>query len=233
MALRVWIRMNHNRIHIIFLLLYFIFLPSLTCDVAGKEASAPKINPYSLQDGDIVFQSGKSKQAKAVQIATGSKWSHVGIIFFYQGEPWVLEAVQPVKSTRLNEFIARSDSFYAMRLKKAKRYITQKSLKKAETYGKKQLGKKYDPYFQWDNDRLYCSELVWKIYKYATGIELCKPRTLGSYHLDDPAIKKLIKNQYNSMKNLPLDELCVAPSDLAQSPLLTEVPFKSQQTTQR
>ena len=191
-------------------------------------------NPYHLQNGDIVFQEANDVQAKAVKAATNSRWSHVGIVFFHEGSPWVLEAVQPVKSTPLKKFIARCPrAFYAMRLKNAAAHINATNLAKAQQYGQLQIGKNYDPYFQWSEDRVYCSELVWKIYKKATGIELCKPRLLGSYNLHHPTVQALIVKRYGSMSKLPMNELMVAPSDLAESKLLIEAPRKSPRLTRK
>jgi len=182
-------------------------------------------NPYDLNNGDIVFQETGSSQGKAVKAATDSRWTHVGVVFFREGKPMVIEAVQPVRITPLGSFISRSPkSFYAMRLKDADKRITHEALNKAEKYGNTQLGKNYDSKFQWSDERIYCSELVWKIYKEATGIELCNPRPFSTYNLGHPTVQRIIKQRYGSMNNLPMGELCVAPSDLAQSKLLVEVP---------
>lgn len=184
-------------------------------------------NPYSLQEGDVVFQETKSNQATAVKAATNSRWSHVGIIVRNNGKLAVLEAVHPVRITSLKRFISRSpSSFYAMRLKNAEEKLTPEAIKKAGTYGKSLIGKNYDSRFQWSDDRIYCSELVWKVYKHATGVELCKPRAFKTYNLEHPTVKRLIKQRYGSFNKLHLDELAVAPSDLAESPLLIEVPKK-------
>ena len=49
-----------------------------------------------VKDGDIIFQSSKSQQSKAVELATNSVFSHCGIIFIENGVPYVYEAVQSV-----------------------------------------------------------------------------------------------------------------------------------------
>jgi hypothetical protein len=137
----------------------------------------------------------------------------------------VIEAVQPVRVTPLANFIARNpESFYAMRLKNSGPKITPEIIRKAETYCNAQLGKDYDSRFQWSDEKIYCSELVWKAYKEAAGVELCKPRPFSTYNLQHPAVQRIIKQRYGSMKSLPMTELCVAPSDLAQSTLLEEAP---------
>ncbi len=42
--------------------------------------------------------------------------------------------------------------------------------------------------------------------------------------VDDPKVKKIIEERYGSVEKMPLDEKVVAPSDLARSPLLVEIP---------
>lgn len=185
-------------------------------------------NPYELQDGDIVFQETGSSQGKAVKAATGSRWTHVGMVFFKNGKPMVIEAVQPVRITPLSSFIARSpSSFYAMRLKDSNKHINTNTIAKANSYCNNQLGKNYDLQFRWSDDKIYCSELVWKIYKEAAGIELCKPRRFKDYNLSHPTVERIIVQRYGSVSNLPLNELVVAPSDLAESNLLVEAPRKA------
>lgn len=185
-----------------------------------------KHNPYALQNGDIVFQSGQRGQANAIKKATDSEWSHVGVVFQREGQWWVLEAVQPVKYTKLDDFIKRNPkSFHARRLKDSS-VITPECLALAQTWGARQLNKNYDLKFLWDDEKLYCSELVWKIYKHAADIELCEPRPMESYNLSDPTVAALVKKRFGSIANLPKDSPTVAPSDLADSPLLIEVPRK-------
>ncbi len=41
------------------------------------------------------------------------------------------------------------------------------------------------------------------------------------------SVQTLIKKRYGSMSKLPMNELAVAPSDIARSSLLIEVPRKS------
>lgn len=134
----------------------------------------------------------------------------------------VLEAVQPVKITTLENFMARADkeTFKAFRLKNA---ITAEAYQKASKWGKEQIGLDYDIRFGWDDKKLYCSELVWKFYQQA-GVELCELRKFRDYDLQQPTVKKIIEQRYGGMDKLPMDEKIVAPSDLLASDLLVEVP---------
>ena len=208
-------------------LLVFVFAALAMSIGYARYKKARTHNPYELRSGDIVFQETNGNQAMAVKAATNSHWSHVGMVFHRNGKPMVIEAVQPVRVTSLASFIARNPkSFYAMRLKNADDKINAAAIRRAEQYCNKLLGKDYDSRFRWSDDQIYCSELVWKVYKNAVGIELCKPRSFKSYNLKHPTVRRLVKARYGSSSNLPLDEIAVAPSDLAESDLLTEVPKK-------
>ena len=55
-------------------------------------------------------------------------------------------------------------------------------------------------------------------------MKLCEPRRFHDYQLDHPAVKPVIEQRYGSATKLPKDEPVVAPSDLASSELLVEVP---------
>ena len=90
-----------------------------------KKKSSPK-ETTSLQVGDIIFQSSKSGQSYAVQLATGSKYSHVGMIIKDQGELKVIEAVQPVKITSLSQWKKHGDGghYWVKRLINADSLLT-------------------------------------------------------------------------------------------------------------
>lgn len=180
--------------------------------------------PYDVREGDIVFSSSSFGQGAAIIAATGSAYTHCGIVFEDNGRLMVLEAVQPVGVTTLEKFMANGqpENFTARRLKTA---VTPAAYQKAREWGVAQIGRNYDVRFQWDDKNLYCSELVWKIYRSA-GVELCKPRLFKDYNLQQPEVKALIEKRYGSMDRLPMDEKVVAPSDLAASTLLVEVPRK-------
>ncbi len=189
---------------------------------AFSPIQAKETNPYTLQDGDIVFSGSSKGQGAAITAATGSPYTHCGIAFKHEGRWMVLEAVQPVSITTLENFIAGADkdTFTARRLKTAP---TPEAIQIAREWATVQVGSDYDIRFSWDDKKLYCSELVWKFFEQA-GVELCKPRKFRDYDLEHPLVKKMIENRYGSIDRLPLDEKVVAPSDIVASTLLVEVP---------
>jgi hypothetical protein len=177
---------------------------------------------YQYQTGDVVFQSTSGEQAKAVRAATGSRYTHCGVIFEQDGAFKVLEASQPVKITPLEEFRQRSlpGTFEVRRLKEP---LSPAAIEAGKAWGKQQVGLNYDPHFRWDDQTLYCSELVWKVFK-KSGVELCPTKRFRDYELEAPEVKKVIEKRYGSADKMPQDEPVVSPGDLADSPLLVPVP---------
>jgi hypothetical protein len=68
---------------------------------------------------------------------------------------------------------------------------------------------------------MYCSELVWKIYKSA-GYELCDVKKFSDYNLDNDLAKSAINNRYKNTK-FNISESVVAPSDLYDSNKLSTI----------
>lgn len=185
-------------------------------------AFAEEEKTYQLQTGDIVFQGTKGEQADAVRLATGSPYTHCGVVIVDQGKFHVLEAVQPVRITALDEFMKRSlpGTFHARRLKKVP---DPSAFESVQVWSAKQIGRNYDLKFQWSDESFYCSELVWKIFSKA-GVELCPTRSFHDYNLEAAPVKAIIARRYGSAEKLPKSEPVVAPGDIAASSLLVEVP---------
>jgi hypothetical protein len=135
----------------------------------------------------------------------------------------VLEAVGPVKSTPLEEWIARGDKKKCVvkRLKDADTRLTTNTLKKMRDAANKLKGKPYDFYFEWSDERVYCSELVWKIYQRGAGIELGKLQKMRDFDLTSPEVKAKIKERFGG--SIPKDEKVISPAAIFDSPLLKKI----------
>jgi uncharacterized protein YycO len=177
----------------------------------------------SLREADIIFHTSRSSQSMAIQLATHSRFSHVGIVHFERGSPFVYEAVGPVKVTPFNDWVARGNGkhFVAMRLKDAEARLTPAALEAVRKAGLRFRGRPYDFAFEWSDDRIYCSELVWKIYKEALGIEVGGLQRLGNFDLTQPAVQDKIRERYGA--RVPVDEPVISPAAIADSPLLEKV----------
>lgn len=176
-----------------------------------------------IRNGDLIFQTSLSAQSQAIQLATHSKYSHCGLIFNDGGEFYVFEAVQPVTKTRLEKWIAlgKDGKFAIKRLKNARTVLTPEVLRKMREAGKEFLGKDYDLTFEWSDDKIYCSELIWKIYKRAAGIEIGKLEKLRDFDLTNEAVKKKMHERYG--KHIPENETVISPASIFQSDLLETV----------
>ena len=176
-----------------------------------------------IKNGDLIFQTSLSEQSKAIQLATKSKYSHCGLIFKDGNDFYVFEAVQPVKRTPLDKWIARGqDGKYVIkRLKNADQVLTSAPLKKMKQVGENFNGKNYDLTFEWSDDNIYCSELIWKIYQRATGIEIGKLEKLSDFDLTNEAVKKKMKERYGD--KIPTEEIVISPAAIFDSEHLTTV----------
>jgi len=176
-----------------------------------------------LKEGDLIFQTSLSRQSQAIQLATKSKYSHCGIIFKDGNEYYVFEAVQPIKRTPLDKWIARGqDGKYVIkRLKNAEQILTPVSIAKMKQIGEKFKGKNYDLTFEWSDDKIYCSELIWKIYQRATGLEIGRLQKLSDFDLSNDVVKQKMKDRYGD--KIPLNEIVISPAAIFESELLKTV----------
>lgn len=178
---------------------------------------------YQPADGDVVFHTSRSAQSLAIQKATRSPYSHMGIVLHRDGRPGVFEAVEPVRWTPLDEWIARGEGghFVAKRLVDAETLLTPDARQRMMQAGEPFLGKHYDLLFEWSDERIYCSELVWKIYQRALGLEVGKLQTLSDFDLSDPLIQQKVQERWGGQP--PGDEVVISPAAIFASDLLATV----------
>jgi len=171
------------------------------------------------KDGDIIFIVNPSGQGKAIQLATKSKYTHVGVIFFEDGKEYVYHAVEPVMRSSLAEFKSMSaDGTYEIRRLKDQSVLTKENVAKMLADAKSKLGTHYDLGFSWDDKQLYCSEFVWKVYNKTLTLSIGDLRPLKDFDLTHPAVKQKMEERYG--KNIPLEEKMISPGDMYNSALL-------------
>ncbi|MFP9098233.1 YiiX family permuted papain-like enzyme [Flavobacterium sp. RHBU_24] len=198
---------------------YYLVLLALACLACKRK---PEVNTALLRNGDIIFQTSTSAQSQAIQLATHSKYSHCGIVFEDSGKWFVFEAIQPVTTTPLDNWIVRGEkSAYVIKRLKDTTPLTPEAFKKMKASAQKMTAKDYDLYFEWSNDRIYCSELVWKLYKDGTGLEVGKLKHLKDFDLSNAAVQQKMKERYGN--TIPLDEAVISPAEIYESELLKTV----------
>ena len=173
-----------------------------------------------FQTGDIIFHISKSQQSLSIQKATHSPYSHMGMIVNKNNQTWVLEAIQPVQYTTLNQWIARGENAHYV-VKRLKQPLNVQQKTTLVQHAEKYLGKPYDIYFEWDDRAIYCSEIVWKAYQHALGIELSPLQQLKQFDLKQYEVQRLMRQRYG--QNIPLNEQVIAPKAIYDSKLLKEI----------
>ncbi len=176
-----------------------------------------------VQEGDIIFHTSKSSQSLAIQRATKSPYSHMGIIFIRDGQPFVFEAAKTVKYTPLRNWIKRGvgQHYVVKRLKDSNAVLTPKALEGLRAAAKNLEGKPYDLTFEWSDDRIYCSELVWKIYKRGADVEIGSLQKIKDFDLSDPIVAGKMHERYGD--KVPLDEPVISPAAMFNSEKLQTV----------
>ncbi|MFM7388239.1 MAG: YiiX family permuted papain-like enzyme [Bacteroidota bacterium] len=190
---------------------------------SGAQHEPPKEANATYHEGDILFQVSTSGQGKAIQIATNSAYSHCGLLF-KEGDQWVVyEGVQPVKKTALAAWIVRGDHqhYVIKRHKEASRLLSAKNIEKMKAEARTHLGKNYDLTFEWSDDRIYCSELVYKVYQRGAGISLGTLQKLEEFNLKAPAVRQKLTERYGSQ--IPLNETVISPGSIFEDPTLRTI----------
>jgi hypothetical protein len=167
-----------------------------------------------IKDCDLIFQKSFSSQSLAVEKATNSIYSHCGIIFKQDSNFYVLEAVQPVSVCELKEWISRGKEqhFLVKRHVFADSLLTVEKIKEMKKIGFSFLDKNYDLTFEWSDNKMYCSELIWKIYKRALNIEIGQLQHLEDLNLNDRIVKEKLKERYGN--NIPYQETIIFPESI-------------------
>ncbi len=175
----------------------------------------------NVKEGDVVFQ--VSNRPDPVLLATKSKYGHVGMILKHKGELMLYEALSPVKFTPLKTWLRKQEKtqFVVKRLSNAGRILTPRNLSRLDSAASSLEGTPYDSWYNWSDEKLYCSELVWKLYHRVLGVDLCGLRKLKSYDLTSPEVQKKLKERFPD--GAPLEETMVSPQDLFESRLLVTV----------
>jgi hypothetical protein len=177
----------------------------------------------AVRDGDLIFQTSRSSQSVAIQRATASTYSHMGLIFVRDGKPYVFEAVATVRFTPLEQWIARGAGhhFVVKRLRNSDTVLDTTGINRLQTAALRFAGRPYDLTFDWSDDRIYCSELVWKAYDRGLGIEIGVLQTMRDFNLTDPVVRAKMRERYGD--NVPWSQPVISPVSMFRSDLLVTI----------
>ncbi|NLR93651.1 YiiX/YebB-like N1pC/P60 family cysteine hydrolase [Flammeovirga agarivorans] len=186
-----------------------------------------------LEAGDIIFQDldcGDFCVAinKVTEGWNGRDFSHCAIVAEENDSLFIIEAVSAgVKKTSFKEFFGKhtgNGGTVLGRVKPEYKSIAQQAAKHAFKY----LGKSYDEVFDINNDKYYCSELIYETFKEANeGKEV--------FHLfpmtyKDPDTKEYFPiwvDYFNNLgEHIPEDEPGLNPGGISRSSYLEVTPLK-------
>lgn len=173
---------------------------------------------YHPQEGDIIFQSlPRVELVRAIEGITESPLSHCGVVVDRNGKWYVNESIGEVHDTSLLGWIARGrgGGFSVYRLKKEFRQHIPSFIEALKNYD----GRPYDYKYKMDDDYIYCSELVFKAFRDASGVELGKFVRLGD--MNWKPFEATIRRFENG--DPPLGRLMITPRHLAEAEQLEKV----------
>jgi hypothetical protein len=177
----------------VFMVVIMVFIFGTGMDTSDNHALYDKqlcwmMNHVKFKTGDLIFRRGKSFASQAVLITDqNSRYSHVGLVCLVKGKPFVIHSVpyengngkDEVKCEKLESFLSFEKASRAGVYRVSG--ISNSGLEKVVHWAKNAFDArvKFDEdYNLQSDDKLYCTELIWKSYR-AAGIDLVKG------HFDD------------------------------------------------
>lgn len=162
------------------------------------------------EPGDLVFETSRSEQSAAIQWASESRWSHVGIVERAGGRLVVIEALGRVSRTPWQAWLRRARRGGGILVLRP-RGLTAAQRRAAVAEARRLLGRPYDARFGWGDERIYCSELVVKAYERGAGVSYGKRERLGDLRLT--GIEGAIEQRWGKV---PRDLILVTPASVAE-----------------
>lgn len=174
-----------------------------------------------LKTGDVLLQPLSCYSCRLITDQEDSKYSHVALYLKINEQAFVIEAYGKVKLTPLKEFVQRNAKGQKIKVLRAiEKRMNSKLVLEASL---KLEGLSYDSQFLLNNfdgkgEKLYCSELIYKIYS-----QFGYPIKLKKMSFD--------KNREGWIRffrgNPPDGELGISPEDFNKSSLFKTIGFLS------
>ena len=171
------------------------------------------LNQLELQNGDLIFRKGRSIESRIVLLSDGdSEYSHVGLVYKHNRKTFVIHA-SPIEEGDKDDFIRMESIEDFVSEEKAVKFALYRVAGSlinfpeiACSYAFDCFLKKYrfdNRYDLKSNSKLYCTELIWKAYKYA-GIDL-------------------VRNRLKNINLILIHKKIIMPSSIIESKLLKKI----------
>lgn len=181
------------------------------------------IAQYKPRVGDVILQDIDpcGRLLRAVKGVSESHWCHCGVVDRVDGQWVVCEAVgSGVRHTPLTHFLFRGDE-----VRFAVYRLTDQFSQQADKFAKscvQYLGRPYDSKYELDDEKIYCSELVYKAYLSATGEPLVNTQRLGDLNWEGYVDEIKHYSESNDLAAV-LEREVVTPVELTYSRRLQKV----------
>ena len=181
-------------------------------------------NHFKYEHGDLIFQDLDSSPLcdgiEQVTIGFDSlNFSHVGMVTIINNNSYVLEAYNGVDTVNLDDFLKRSPKIIVGRLKQEYKHLIPQAVEE----GLKFIGKKYDEEFLLNNNKFYCSELIYEIFYLANNKQdffNLKPMT---YKVNNKTLP-IWADYFDGLKQpIPEGQLGINPGGISLSPKINIV----------
>lgn len=194
-----------------------IILTILALTACASQVSDATEGSYTPKIGDIYFQSlPSSPLVTTIEGATHSPYSHCGILNM-SSDGWVIhEAIGPVRVTQLADWIAQGEdgAYDVYRLKESYQPKVEDFIEATFPY----MGRPYDIEYDFDDEKIYCSELIFKAFRSVFDEDLGEVVTLGD--LDWEPYEDFI---ISIDASLPLERKMITPKHLSEAKQLDPV----------
>ena len=122
-----------------------------------------------LKSGDIILQPLNCWTCYLIEAQENSEYSHMGLYLKIDNRDYVLEAFGKVRLVSLEKFLEKTEKNTKLLVRrfKNKNFIESELINRSLSF----LEHEYDKDFIWDNfddegkEKLYCSELVYKVFE--------------------------------------------------------------------
>ena len=190
----------HSKIIVLFLALLVLLYFFLSLN---EKLDMNKIDEDKIEDFDIVLSKGQSAQSKLISLLRFSidDYSHVGIIVKENGKIFVLHStpdgtqMNGIRYDDLHTFINLSSvcDFVVLRNKNNSFEFRQKMRSEVDRFKTVQIPFDYE-FNNKENTKIYCSELVWLIFKDSRLFEA------SDFNLEKPIYPKYFLKAKNLIK---------------------------------
>ena len=168
----------------------------------------------ALETGDIILQPLKCWSCSLIEAQENSRFSHMGMAIVENGEVFVLEAYGKVQLKKLSDFLAKTQSDEKIQVRRFPHLSKAQKIKISEL-SRNLIGNAYDAEFLWDNfdqdkEKLYCSELVYKILDQVIKLDDLEPKVM-LFDINPELWDRFFKGE------TPRGHLGISPADFEHS----------------